>query len=239
MSRPVLWSVQPPIQWVPGALSLRVKRQRREADHSPPSSPEVKECVELCFHSPNTSSWSVAKLSTGTTLPLAFHVGCILSKIIYLWHDVHVLLYLVFVIYLLLCPYTVCQVSMAALPNFSLNILKTFVISFCVWTKESKVKKVEVIYIYCLIKYHAKKKNWGSGGIASRARLGNGWRWLVSFMSKPLYPRRRKIPSTHGIAGWVGPKSGLNAVAERKIRIIVPAGNWTLGSFQKSGDIFT
>jgi hypothetical protein len=34
--------VQPPIQWVPGALSLGVKRPRCEADHSPPSSAEVK-----------------------------------------------------------------------------------------------------------------------------------------------------------------------------------------------------
>jgi hypothetical protein len=34
----------PPIQWVPGALSLGggVKRLGREADHSPPSSAEVK-----------------------------------------------------------------------------------------------------------------------------------------------------------------------------------------------------
>jgi hypothetical protein len=34
---------QPPIQWVTGTLSLGVKRQEREADHSPPSSAEVKE----------------------------------------------------------------------------------------------------------------------------------------------------------------------------------------------------
>jgi hypothetical protein len=34
---------RPPIQWVPGALSLGVKRPMREADHSPPSSAEVKE----------------------------------------------------------------------------------------------------------------------------------------------------------------------------------------------------
>jgi hypothetical protein len=33
------------------------KRSRREADHSPPSSAEVKECVELYLHSPNTPSW--------------------------------------------------------------------------------------------------------------------------------------------------------------------------------------
>jgi hypothetical protein len=36
-SRPALGSTQPPIQWVPG-----VKRQEREADHSPPASAEVK-----------------------------------------------------------------------------------------------------------------------------------------------------------------------------------------------------
>jgi hypothetical protein len=29
----------------------------READHSPPSSAEVKEWVDLYLHSPNTSSW--------------------------------------------------------------------------------------------------------------------------------------------------------------------------------------
>jgi hypothetical protein len=44
---------QPPIQWVPGALSLGVKRPGREADHSPPSSAEVKEWVELYLHSTN------------------------------------------------------------------------------------------------------------------------------------------------------------------------------------------
>jgi hypothetical protein len=33
---------QPPIKWVLEALSLGVKRQEREADHSPPSSVDVK-----------------------------------------------------------------------------------------------------------------------------------------------------------------------------------------------------
>jgi hypothetical protein len=42
-SRTALGPIQPPIQWVPGALSLGVKRQGREADHSSPSSAEVKE----------------------------------------------------------------------------------------------------------------------------------------------------------------------------------------------------
>jgi hypothetical protein len=50
-SRPSLGPTQPPIQWVPGALSLEIKRPGPEADHSPPSNVEVKECVELYLHS--------------------------------------------------------------------------------------------------------------------------------------------------------------------------------------------
>jgi hypothetical protein len=42
VSRPALGPTQSPFQVVPGALSLAVKRPRREADHSPPSSAEVK-----------------------------------------------------------------------------------------------------------------------------------------------------------------------------------------------------
>jgi hypothetical protein len=47
-----LGTTQPPIQCVPGALSLGVKRPGREADHSPPFSAEVKERVELCSTPP-------------------------------------------------------------------------------------------------------------------------------------------------------------------------------------------
>jgi hypothetical protein len=53
---------QPPIQWVPGAISLEVKRPGHEADRSPPSSAEVKECVALYLHSHNTPSWRGALL---------------------------------------------------------------------------------------------------------------------------------------------------------------------------------
>jgi hypothetical protein len=50
-SSQVLRPTQPPIQWIPGALSLGVKRPGRETDYSHPSSAEVKECVELYLHS--------------------------------------------------------------------------------------------------------------------------------------------------------------------------------------------
>jgi hypothetical protein len=39
-------------EWVPGVLSLGVKRPGREANQSPPSSAEVKEYVGLYLHSP-------------------------------------------------------------------------------------------------------------------------------------------------------------------------------------------
>jgi len=71
-SRPALRPTQPSIQWVPGALSMGVKRPVREANHSPPSSAELKECVKLYVRFPNAPSLRVAPLkkSTGTTLPL-------------------------------------------------------------------------------------------------------------------------------------------------------------------------
>jgi hypothetical protein len=42
MSRPALGLTLAPVQWVPGTVSLGVKRSVCEADHSPPSSAEVK-----------------------------------------------------------------------------------------------------------------------------------------------------------------------------------------------------
>jgi hypothetical protein len=48
------FSTKPPVQLVAGALFLGVKRPGSDADHSPPSSAEVKECVELYLHSTNT-----------------------------------------------------------------------------------------------------------------------------------------------------------------------------------------
>jgi hypothetical protein len=72
-----------PIQWVPVALSLEVRWSRREADHSPPSSAEVKEWVELYLHSPNTPSWRDAqckKKSVATTLHLPLPLSCIIHS---------------------------------------------------------------------------------------------------------------------------------------------------------------
>jgi hypothetical protein len=54
-SRSALRSTQPPIQWVPGDLSSGVERQGREADHSPPTSAEVKK-MSIYTSTPRTPS---------------------------------------------------------------------------------------------------------------------------------------------------------------------------------------
>jgi hypothetical protein len=51
-SRPAQGPTQPSILWVPGVFSLGVKRLGREADHSPPSSAEVKKAWNYTSTSP-------------------------------------------------------------------------------------------------------------------------------------------------------------------------------------------
>jgi hypothetical protein len=72
-SRPALRSTQPPLQWVPGALSPGVKRPGREVDHSPPTSAEVKKMWIYTSAPPYAfMAWCFNLLSTGTTLPLPY-----------------------------------------------------------------------------------------------------------------------------------------------------------------------
>jgi hypothetical protein len=55
-SRSALGPTQPPIQWVPGAISPGVKRPGREADHSFTSGAEIKNDGAIP-PLPHTSSW--------------------------------------------------------------------------------------------------------------------------------------------------------------------------------------
>jgi hypothetical protein len=70
MSRMAAGPTQPPIQWVPGALSLGVKRPGHEADHSPPSSAEVKNAWGYTSTPPICLHGVVPSQSPGTILPL-------------------------------------------------------------------------------------------------------------------------------------------------------------------------
>jgi hypothetical protein len=86
-SRQALGPSQPPIQWVPLAVSLGVKRPGREADHLPPSSGEVKNAWNYTYTPPiRLHGIVLSEKSTGTSLPVTFlrAYGSIL------WHDKHV-----------------------------------------------------------------------------------------------------------------------------------------------------
>jgi hypothetical protein len=72
LSRTALGPIQPPIEWVPGTLSLGVKQPGREVDHLPPSSAEVKECVQLYLHSPSTSPWRGSQLKRRDNFTLLY-----------------------------------------------------------------------------------------------------------------------------------------------------------------------
>jgi hypothetical protein len=60
-SRLALGTTQPPIQWVPGDLLPGVKRLGHKADHSPPTSAEVKKRGSI-QPLPHMSSWCSASL---------------------------------------------------------------------------------------------------------------------------------------------------------------------------------
>jgi hypothetical protein len=79
-SRPALGPTQPPIQWISGALSLVIKRPGREADHSPPSSAEVKNAWGYTSTPPiRLHGMVLSQKSTGTTLLLPLLLEYIIS----------------------------------------------------------------------------------------------------------------------------------------------------------------
>jgi hypothetical protein len=71
-SRTALGPTQPPIQWVPRAISPGVNRPERVADHSSPSSAKFKNAWSYTFTSPVRLHGVVLSLSTGTNLPITF-----------------------------------------------------------------------------------------------------------------------------------------------------------------------
>jgi len=79
------------------------------------------------------------------------------------------------------------------------------------------VLKYHAMEMYPLLNmHHTMKTYWTSGGITTRILdLGPRWGWMVSFTSRPLYPRVRS-PGIHWKRGWLGPIASLDAVAKRK-----------------------
>jgi hypothetical protein len=62
-SRPDLGSAQPPIHWVQGTLTVGLKRSGSEADHSPPSSTEVRNVWSYTFTLPTRLSGAMLHLT--------------------------------------------------------------------------------------------------------------------------------------------------------------------------------
>jgi hypothetical protein len=65
-SRPALGPAQSPIQWIPGDLSLGVRRPGSEADHSPPSSAKFKNAWSYTY-APQYAfmAWCLVKKAQG------------------------------------------------------------------------------------------------------------------------------------------------------------------------------
>jgi hypothetical protein len=78
---------KPPIQWVPGALSLGVKRPGREPDHSSPSSAEVKNAWSYTSTPQYVfMAWCLVKHRGNFTFTLTFTVCLINSSLSYLYY---------------------------------------------------------------------------------------------------------------------------------------------------------
>jgi hypothetical protein len=81
-----------PIQWVPGALSVGVKRPVREAEHTPPSSGEVKNAWKYTSTPPIRLHGVVLSLkSTETTF--TFYITFNVRNVCCLTLDMHQIMY--------------------------------------------------------------------------------------------------------------------------------------------------
>jgi hypothetical protein len=117
--------------------------------------------------------------------------------------------------------------SLGNFKHFTISCVCSFVFQSLFWNRCMTCVgkgKVTVKLSLCLTKHHTMKMYWRSGGITPCILdLSTRWRWVVSFMPQPLYPRER-VPGTHCIGGWVGPKASLDAVVKGKI----PSHYWDL-----------
>jgi hypothetical protein len=86
VSRTALGPTQPPIRWVLGALSLGVKRKWREANHSLPSSAEVKNAWSYTSTPQYVfMAWCLVKHRDNFTFNLYLYITVTLSVVAYVY----------------------------------------------------------------------------------------------------------------------------------------------------------
>jgi hypothetical protein len=87
------------------------------------------------------------------------------------------------------------------------------------WTTQYICHKIQQgkKFSVCLIKHHVIKTYWRSGGIAPSILWPRLWMEVSGQLHAPaLYPQGR-VPGTHWIGDWVGPRAVLDTVSKRKI----------------------
>jgi hypothetical protein len=86
------------------------------------------------------------------------------------------------------------------------------------WIQSSLTSlRINVKLYLCSNRHHAIKTCLGSGGIAPCIlNLGARWMWVVIFTLTRLTAGENTL-STNWIGGWVGTRTGLDAVVKRKI----------------------
>jgi hypothetical protein len=77
------------MQRVTAVFSLGVKRPGREADDTPSSSADVKECMEIYIHSPSTPSWRGAQFKAQGQLYLLYFTCIDTYNITYTFINAH------------------------------------------------------------------------------------------------------------------------------------------------------
>jgi hypothetical protein len=77
--------------------------------------------------------------------------------------------------------------------------------------------KGKVTPVLFLTEHHAMKAYWGwrCSSIHSLTSALDGGEWSASRPCR--FTPRERSPGTHWIGGWMGPRSGLDAVVKRKI----------------------
>jgi hypothetical protein len=218
---------QPPIQWVPKALSPVVKLPLSEADHSLPSAAAVKNVWSYIYtppyvlvkHSGNfafyiydwvftcalfVASPATWNIDTGPQSPIPQR-----SVVATKWHALNLQRNLLYH----------CLLKCEMLTTHSAGWLSTLNVFWNSRTLKKGPPHPKDTVVGGSVPPH--EDVWGNGIVALRIlNLGTKWRWVISFTPRPLYPRGtiHRYPLHRRLNV---PQCRLDEVAKRKIPVPV------------------